>query len=299
MKKVFAFLSVMMFGFSQFSIANEVMEKKSVLINGLNLSYFESSAVGRPIVLIHGNSNSSKVWQKQFASPLAKKYRLIALDLPGHGESEWDKAAVDDSSVYTLPYMVSSIMTFMKTLKLDRPILIGHSLGGHLVHFLSAYSETSGILTFGAPPLEKASDMAIAFKPVPELGLMFKGELSDGEVETISKLLFFPGEIPEYSIKMIKKSDPQFRANFGLSLAAGLDSREVILLNKLKAPKALLIGAQDSFVNSQYLRELKLINLFKNEVLLFENSGHYPMIDEAERFNDLLNDFSKEAFKKN
>ena len=48
---------------------------------------FESQVTGRPILLIHGNSSSSRIWQKQLQGPLGAKYRLIAIDLPGHGAS--------------------------------------------------------------------------------------------------------------------------------------------------------------------------------------------------------------------
>ena len=51
------------------------------------IAAYESEGTGRPIVLIHGNSSSSRVWSKQLEGSLGKKYRLIAIDLPGHGDS--------------------------------------------------------------------------------------------------------------------------------------------------------------------------------------------------------------------
>jgi pimeloyl-ACP methyl ester carboxylesterase len=48
---------------------------------------FESPGTGRQILLIHGNSSSSRIWQKQLQGPLGAKYRLIAIDLAGHGAS--------------------------------------------------------------------------------------------------------------------------------------------------------------------------------------------------------------------
>ena len=48
---------------------------------------FESPGAGRPILLVHGNSSSSRIWQKQLQGPLGTKYRLITIDLPGHGAS--------------------------------------------------------------------------------------------------------------------------------------------------------------------------------------------------------------------
>lgn len=56
-------------------------------VGAQSIAAYESAGTGRPIVLIHGNSASSRVWQKQLEGPLGAKYRLIAIDLPGHGDS--------------------------------------------------------------------------------------------------------------------------------------------------------------------------------------------------------------------
>ncbi|RLA00888.1 MAG: alpha/beta hydrolase, partial [Gammaproteobacteria bacterium] len=48
----------------------------------------ESGSGETCLLFIHGNSSSKSVFSKQLSSDLAKKYRLIALDLPGHGDSD-------------------------------------------------------------------------------------------------------------------------------------------------------------------------------------------------------------------
>jgi|SRR5690349_13822097 pimeloyl-ACP methyl ester carboxylesterase len=56
-------------------------------IGGQTIAGYQSQGTGRPILLVHGNSSSSRIWQKQLQGPLGSKYRLIAIDLPGHGAS--------------------------------------------------------------------------------------------------------------------------------------------------------------------------------------------------------------------
>src|SRR5690348_3953343 len=56
-------------------------------IGAQKIAGYESPGAGRPILLVHGNSSSSRIWQKQLQGPLGTKYRLIAIDLPGHGAS--------------------------------------------------------------------------------------------------------------------------------------------------------------------------------------------------------------------
>src|SRR6516164_2468281 len=56
-------------------------------IGAQRIAAYESPGTGRAILLVHGNSSSSRIWQKQLEGPLGGKYRLIAIDLPGHGRS--------------------------------------------------------------------------------------------------------------------------------------------------------------------------------------------------------------------
>src|SRR3546814_19410795 len=60
----------------------------------------DSGGKGPVVLLIHGNSASSEIFCRQFASPLVQDYRLLALDLPGHGAST---DAVDPQGSYTVP----------------------------------------------------------------------------------------------------------------------------------------------------------------------------------------------------
>src|SRR5262249_11096521 len=60
----------------------------------------ETRGNGPPVLLIHGNSSGRHVFRCQMMGPLARNFRLIALDLPGHGDSS---DAPDPTHTYTLP----------------------------------------------------------------------------------------------------------------------------------------------------------------------------------------------------
>ncbi len=79
------------------------------------------------LFLIHGTGASSSTWQSVL-QPLKEKYRVVAIDLRGHGDSE---AGID--AEYSTETMVSDVEAVMKHLKLDSVVFIGHSVGVRVV----------------------------------------------------------------------------------------------------------------------------------------------------------------------
>src|SRR5690348_2210585 len=99
-------------------------------IGAQRIAGFESPGAGRPILLVHGNSSSCRIWQKQLQGPLGGKYRLIAIDLPGHGASS---PAPDPEQGYSGPGYSAVIAALARELGLKDAVIVGWSLGGHAV----------------------------------------------------------------------------------------------------------------------------------------------------------------------
>ncbi|RLB01636.1 MAG: hypothetical protein DRG59_13870 [Deltaproteobacteria bacterium] len=97
------------------------MEKRKVLIDWGYMGYVEDGE-GDPVVFVHGAGNRGEVWSKLFGI-LRNHCRIIALDLPGHGESSCIQIkSVDD---YT-----SEVLAFLDKMELENATLVGHSMGG-------------------------------------------------------------------------------------------------------------------------------------------------------------------------
>lgn len=77
-----------------------------------------------PLVLVHGIRDHAHSWQP-IAAPLAQTHRVIALDLRGHGDSDWCNA-------YNLHDYVRDVAGVVDALNLASMALVGHSLGGHI-----------------------------------------------------------------------------------------------------------------------------------------------------------------------
>lgn len=89
--------------------------------------YYQEMGQGQPaLVLVHGWCAGHEYWQGVMPA-LAKKYRVIALDLPGHGKSDKPQVA------YTMDYFAGAVQAVIKQAGLQRPVLAGHSMGTPVV----------------------------------------------------------------------------------------------------------------------------------------------------------------------
>ncbi|GCE14795.1 alpha/beta fold hydrolase [Tengunoibacter tsumagoiensis] len=104
----------------------------SIQTEGLTLFYSRTGQSAKPpVILLHGLTNNSTTWLR-FARDLQQDYDLILIDLPGHGRSR------DLGSSFSASVLSSSIIELIKQLELERPILLGHSLGAYIAATVAA-----------------------------------------------------------------------------------------------------------------------------------------------------------------
>lgn len=100
-------------------------ESTFVKVDGANL-HFVIKGAGRPVVLIHGNPGSCQDWSRLYV-PISSQYQALAFDRPGHGHSQ--RPNHRDITVEVQAEMLDAALT---ELKIDQPIVVGHSWGGAL-----------------------------------------------------------------------------------------------------------------------------------------------------------------------
>lgn len=102
------------------------------------MHYLEWGRAGQPpLVLLHGGAAHAHWWD-HIAPALSQNYRAIALDLRGHGDSAWAVPAA-----YEVDDYVADLHGVIAALQLDRPVLVGHSLGGFIaLAYATTRSET-------------------------------------------------------------------------------------------------------------------------------------------------------------
>jgi len=119
----------------------------------LSLSIKEWSRRGLPCVLIHGFGDAACVWD-HLAARIAPQYRVIAMDLRGHGNSDWDPEARYDTETFT-----GDLTKVVESFGFDQMVLVAHSLGADVaIRFAAANGArvvALVIVDFG-PELDKA-----------------------------------------------------------------------------------------------------------------------------------------------
>jgi len=101
-------------------------QDRFVTVSGLRLHYLDWGTEGKPpFLLLHGGSAYAHWWD--FVAPaLAEDFHVIALDQRGHGDSDHI-----DPPAYGTRHYLADLQQFITTLRLHKPVLMGHSMGGH------------------------------------------------------------------------------------------------------------------------------------------------------------------------
>lgn len=115
---------------------------------------YEMVGAGPPLVLVHGLTESRRMWDP-LIEPLAADHTVVALDLPGHGESGL-------SSAYDIDALVSAVDAVVDTARVERPLLVGHSLGAWVATVAARALPCRGVVNIDQPLDLSASQASVA-----------------------------------------------------------------------------------------------------------------------------------------
>ena len=258
----------------------------TVDLEGTRIAY-EERGKGEPVIFVHGWNSSRKQWLLNLKS-LASRYRAIALDLPGFGESE------DGGFSYTLEGMSSFLEAFRRALRLPAFHLVGHSMGGCIsIRYAASCPETVKRLVLVSTPTCTVSMGLRALVPGARFLVSSTYRLRS---ESVLKWMFYRGLYqPEYQ-------DLDFvRANVK---AASLISRKALSesidlvrkmdladdLRTLTRPTLIVFGDKDKSVNPrEAIRQREL--LAQPYVTVMTSCGHCPPYERPDLFNTVLLEF--------
>jgi pimeloyl-ACP methyl ester carboxylesterase len=245
---------------------------------------------GRPIVFLHGFSSCWLAWSRQLCSDLAQDFRLVAVDLRGHGLSDKPCEGYADSRLWA-----DDINAVIEALRLDRPVLSGWSYGPLVIlDYLRHYGEgrIGGVHIVGGVT-KLGSEAALAVLTPEFLGLV-PGCLATEAEESVRSLgallrLFFVREpAAEELYQMLGYNVSVLPSVRQALFSRVLDNDD--LLPTLRRPVLITHGTEDAIVKPAVVEQHKA-GLPHAQVHLMAHAGHAPFWEDTARFNGRLREF--------
>ena len=269
------------------------MTPQFVKLTQQKVAFYETGA-GAPLFFIHGNSASGLAFRRQLESGLAATHRLIAIDLPGHGDSDPMPVAAD----YGMPGYARVVADVAAALGAEDAVFVGWSLGGHIaLEGVSLLPRARGFVIFGTPPLAFPPDMANAFKPNPAVNVGFAAEVTAEQAQLYAASFFAPAAAPDLApfVADILRTNGAARAGLAASIRPDGYSDEVQIVAAMSTPLAVLHGAEEQLVSARYIAGLHMPTLWRGEIQFISDAGHAPQWEQPKVFNGLMAAFAADA----
>ncbi len=266
------------------------LEPATIMVDGFEIALFEGEGRGtRPtLLLIHGFGASKEAWLR-FSKQLKNDFHIIAIDLPGHGDSS---KPMDRN--YSIPSQVAYLRAILAEMALpEPPHIAGNSMGGAIATLYAArYPEEIASITLFCPAGVHAHESDLS-------RLIARGEnpLIVKEPGDFSRLMDFSMEQKPFIIWPITSvMEEKAMANRTMNNKIFTDSfRDRVenyrsILPTVKVPALIIWGRHDRVINAKNGRIFD--NLIPDSRLaILDDVGHAPMLEVPDISASLVGDF--------
>jgi pimeloyl-ACP methyl ester carboxylesterase len=248
--------------------------------------HYSDSGSGTVIVLLHGYLESSEVWES-FSKKLADEFRVIAVDLPGHGLSDVY------GETHKMEFMAKAVKELLVSLQIDKVILAGHSMGGYVtIAFADLYPEyLSAYCLFHSQPF---SDPPVVLeKRRREIEMVRSGNKNLMYPDNIVRM-FAPSNLAVFQAALQRSMDIASNIS-GEGIIAVLNGMmvrpsRVHIIEEGKVPCLWILGLMDNYIPCDAIQEKVRLPL-NAKVVVLKNSGHMGFIEEEDLSVKILSDF--------
>ena len=256
---------------------------KFTKIDNLVVRYLDKNKSGIPLLLLHGLGGSIESWSNNI-NFLSTKFRIIALDLPGFGLSDKPKIS------YSIKFYVYLLEKFIKRIKLNHLFIIGSSLGGHIaVEFTLKNRKMVDKLILISP----AGSLPKSFKGTRELKRYVKivNARSSRDIGRILTSIDTSMVNPSYADITFKRlSLPGAKEAFISALKGSARAQRYNnQLEKIDTSMLLIWGKKDRMIPLKFIRPF--MEHGNSRIIIFENCGHRPHVENPRLFNKVVKDF--------
>lgn len=235
------------------------------------------SGAGAPaLVLIHGWSCDRGYWEEQI-EPLARHYRVVTLDLAGHGDSGLERES------WTIDSYGADVAAVVEALELERAVLVGHSMGGDVA---VAAARLVPERVAGMVWLDAYRQLATPRTPeeIDAFVAPLRADFAGATYAFVSQHLFHPEAdtaLVERVARDMSQAPPEVAVPSIESLLAHGAVVPVVLREELDLP-VVAINPDDGST------DLASMESYGVEVVLMPDVGHFLMMEDPEGFNARL-----------
>ena len=237
-----------------------------------------------PLLLLHGNSACKEAFCHQYTS-LRDHFRLISFDLPGHGVSDNG----DPEAAYNVPAYAEIAETVLKALGAKRPVVFGWSLGGYVALELAARGnlDLAGLAISGTSPLTVVpDDFAAGYVASPHMMLTGKQYFTARERRDYASSATAPRSArSEFMHRNLSRTDGRARVYMVTKLGVVNWPRQMRLVWEGKIPFAIINGADDPFLNHDYIRRICQSEGWRHPLVNIDEGLHAPFFNQPDAFN--------------
>jgi len=262
---------------------------KTIQYNGKNIAY-QIAGAGPALVLLHGFLESKSIWNG-FLTQLQTDFTVLAIDLPGHGNSEVLAAT------HSMHLMAETVKTVLLHENLGKVVVAGHSMGGYVALQLAAENENmvNGVVLFhshAGADSEQARENRLR---TIEIVRKNRG----GFIMQFIPDLFDQRHVEKYAddIRKLQDDASQMTSEAIIAALSGMRERtgQLEFLSGTQIPVLFIIGKQDSRMPfNQLLQQAEAPG--HSEILLLDNVGHMGYIESPVKTLLALKHFAARCF---
>jgi pimeloyl-ACP methyl ester carboxylesterase len=251
-----------------------------------------SSGARTPLLLLHGNSMSSRAFDGLLNGPLGRSYRLVAVDLPGHGASD---DAHRPETAYTLPGYADAMLDALFAVGCSEALVCGWSLGGHIAFEMMRRSRSiAGAFAIAAPPVAPGPAAIQGFNATDAFSLFMTEDLDEASRRLLAEISAGPTK-PDFAYGAVARADGRARRILVASMMNGVGLDPSPLFQDAQRPVALVTGEREAFASQAFLASVQGPGLWRGSAHQIAGAGHAPFLDAPGPFNTLLLQFLRDA----
>lgn len=250
-------------------------------VGGVEIAYETHGSSGPWITFSHSLGCTRNMWSEQIAA-LSTRYRVLAYDLRGHGQS------TADETVGSLALLADDVLALLDQLQIEKTHFVGISVGGMIGQTLALQSPErvlslvlANTSPYMPPPvvdmwqqrIQTARDKGVACLALPSMERWFPQAFRDSQPETLARLV------------------AEFSATSTLGYVAccqaimGLDTRSQ--LGSIACPTTIIGGSEDPGSPMEVLKTMAQ-HIASSQLHVLEGAGHLSNIDRSAQFTAVL-----------